>query len=149
MPPDAIFGFHGKRLIAYGAGVALLQTLSVARLPIEYAVDDTQGLAGATIDGHLVIFGGTDEGGGTDTLDVVSYDPASNTWATISHIPTARNIPSSRVRSNTDRARVFTIPRRLTTMASASRRKMRFSRVAREDVRTVAYPATVSRLASG
>lgn len=44
-------GFQGKRLVAYGAGVALLQMRAVTELSIEYAVDDTPGLAGATVDG--------------------------------------------------------------------------------------------------
>jgi hypothetical protein len=36
-------------------------------------------------------------------------------------MPTARSIPSSRVRSNTDRISVLTIPKRLTITDSASR----------------------------
>ncbi len=44
-------GFKGKRLVAYGAGVALLQTRAAAPLHLEYAVDDTPGLAGTTVDG--------------------------------------------------------------------------------------------------
>ena len=40
------------------------------------------------------------------------------TWRRV--IPTARSIPISRVRSNTVRTSVFTIPNRLTTTDSAS-----------------------------
>jgi hypothetical protein len=43
--------FPGKRLVAYGAGVALLQMQAVERLPLAYIVDDTPGLAGSAVDG--------------------------------------------------------------------------------------------------
>jgi len=44
-------GFQNKRLVAYGAGVALLQMRSATTLALEYAVDDTAGLAGTCIAG--------------------------------------------------------------------------------------------------
>ena len=53
MPENLIdhLGFPGRRLVAYGAGVSLLQMRAVTSLPVEYAVDDTPGLAGTTLDG--------------------------------------------------------------------------------------------------
>jgi Macrocin-O-methyltransferase (TylF) len=52
MPQTLIdsLGFQSKRLVAYGAGVALLQMRAVTELSLEYAVDDTPGLAGTSID---------------------------------------------------------------------------------------------------
>src|SRR5215469_7405101 len=48
-------GFSNKRLVAYGAGVGLLQMRAMGPLPIEYAVDDTLGVAGTELDGIPIL----------------------------------------------------------------------------------------------
>jgi len=48
-------GFGGKRLVAYGAGVSLLQMRAILPLEFEYAVDDTPGLAGTQVDGVPIL----------------------------------------------------------------------------------------------
>ena len=53
-----------------------------------------------------------------DAVMTPSQRTIRRTWRRV--IPTARSIPISRVRSNTVRTSVFTIPNRLTTTDSAS-----------------------------
>ena len=66
-------GFKGKRLIAYGAGVALLQMRVAAPLRFEYAVDDTPGLAGTTVDGIPVFPSARLSGEPRDDLLIVIF----------------------------------------------------------------------------
>jgi hypothetical protein len=48
-------GLDGKRLVAYGAGMALLQMQTAMPLAFDYIVDDTPGLAGTEILGLRVL----------------------------------------------------------------------------------------------
>jgi hypothetical protein len=66
-------GFGQKRLIAYGAGMALLQIQAVMHLPLEYIIDDTPGLAGKEINGLRVFHSSylTNDRGSDDLLVII------------------------------------------------------------------------------
>lgn len=85
----AIGGRQGDPLSPFGANDAYdlatgTWTTGLAELPTPRG-----GYAAAVVQGRIVIMGG--EGAGLAYPSVEAYDPASNTWATLADMPTARH----------------------------------------------------------